>query len=158
MSVDVESMLVGREASADIEKAVDDFVLGTDEGAQESPVEKVGKIYSFTIEYEHDDGRKISGAFKNQILKTSDHISVGVLRARMTGGVPVEALDRVTAQLAEAIAHCTVSLIERPPWAKNLAAIEDPELVIRIYQEVDGHEARFRGYQQDPGEGKATSI
>lgn len=160
MSANIEGMLEKREDKAPVEgsdfsaqsdaveRVVDDYVIGEEGGSKEKR-KRVPKEYSFTLRYEGGDGEITTGEFTNRVLKTSDHITVGVIRSKLTRGVPVESLDSFTAQLSEAIAHCSVSLIKRPAWAKNMAALEDPQLVLAIYAEVDGHEATFRGHVPD---------
>jgi hypothetical protein len=68
----------------------------------------------------------------------------------MGGGVPVAALDADLWELNEMLAHLSISLTERPEWAKELEDLFDEELIVEIYKEVISHEDRFHRRGADP--------
>lgn len=105
----------------------------------------VGERHSFTLEYTDSRGRVWRGAFRSHVLTIREKVQVGLLKARLAGNAPPEALDYVTASLLEIMAHLTIALDDAPPWASDLEKIRDPGVLQAIYEEVAGHEARFHG-------------
>ena len=105
---------------------------------------KVGRLRTFTLRHEMADGSVLEGAFTNQILTIQQQIGVGVLRARLTSGVAYELLDPATVNLTEMVAQLSISLTDRPDWAKDLLGMDDVDLIGKIYREVAAHEAMFR--------------
>ena len=100
--------------------------------------------YAFSVSHKIS-GRLITGNFRNKILTPLDHAKVGAYRAQLSGMIPWDALDPTTKAITEQIAHLSVSLVMKPKWAANPAEISDLTLLGKIYEEVAGHEARFRG-------------
>jgi hypothetical protein len=118
---------------------------------------KLEREYTWQFSWTDGRGRTWSGQFRNKVLSVRDRQMVGILRARLAAGVPLEALDDMTAEVNLMIAHLTYSLAERPAWAKDLAALDDVRLLQEIYLEVADHEATFFGYRpaSPAGEGGA---
>ncbi|MBT8430088.1 MAG: hypothetical protein KJN79_09280 [Gammaproteobacteria bacterium] len=121
---------------------------------------RLAEKWTFAFKYTDRRGRKWAGEFENQILSIDDVTRVGTIRAASCGNAPLEALDMATVQNAEALAHCTVSLIKRPKWAAQLGRLKDGEILRRLYQEVSSHEDIFhgRGEDQEAGLAGATDV
>lgn len=101
--------------------------------------------YSFEFNWVDGRGKAWSGSFINKILSIRDRQLVGVMRARLAAGMPVESLDTYTAEINLMIAHMTFSLTEQPSWAADLRSLDNVELLQALYTEVLGHEATFHG-------------
>lgn len=67
--------------------------------------------------------------------------------SQLRGNMPPEALDAAAATLIHRAAYLSVALVETPKWATGIEGLLDlyDEIVHRLYEEVAGHEARFRG-------------
>jgi hypothetical protein len=122
--------------------------------ADEDP--KAQLEYTFPLEYKDPRGKLWTGEFRNRILSIRQKQQVKVLKARIGGGLPVEALDADVWTLNEAIAHMTFSLVKRPDWAKNLDELYDEQIVYKLYEEVASHEARFHRLESDTKEGEGA--
>lgn len=103
-----------------------------------------GPERSFTLDYLDKRGRRWVGDFTMRVLTMRDTIQLGLIKARLAGGVPLTHLDPDTALTLEVIAHLSVALTAAPPWAKDLLALYDAGVVGAIYEEVAKYEARFR--------------
>ena len=103
------------------------------------------KDHSFALDYIDTRGRAWRGEFKCHALTYREKIQVGLIRARMSGGVPPEMLDITTSNLLEALAHLSVAVDGAPPWAKKLEDVHSVGAVLAIYREVRNHEDRFHG-------------
>ena len=81
---------------------------------------KMAREYVF--KFRHEDGRKKvwAGEFKNKILNFTEKAQVGALRANLCGALPVDALDSFTLDMNIKLSHLTISLIDRPKWARDL--------------------------------------
>jgi hypothetical protein len=99
--------------------------------------------YSFDFKYVDARGHAWIGKFKNKILTIFEKQKVKVIKAQMSGGISVAALDGDIWQLNEMIAHMAVSLVEKPKWADNLTSLYDETIIDELYKEVASHEARF---------------
>jgi hypothetical protein len=104
----------------------------------------VGPEREFVLDYVDSRGRRWTGDFKAKVLTVKDTIQLGLVKARLAGGVPVSHLDPDTALTLEVLAHLSVAIVARPPWAKDLMALYEAGVLAAIYEEVAGHEARFR--------------
>jgi hypothetical protein len=139
------------ELAAEIQGKQDDEQL-----EDENP--RARRNYSFNFEYTDDRGKIWKGLFTNQCLSPNQKLQVGVLKGNLLGRMPYESVDAYTRELAERIAHMTISLIKRPPWAKELGDILDENLIHRIYeQEVLAHEGTFHGRESDQAEGEKAA-
>lgn len=108
-------------------------------------VDGIGPQRSFTLRYVGYGDRVWAGDFTMKVLSVKDTIQVGLVKARLAGGIPLADLDPNTAFTLEVVAHLTVAIVAAPPWAKDLLSIYDGNVLGAIYQEVTAHEARFRG-------------
>ena len=107
---------------------------------------KLKKEYKFTFSWTDGRGRLWNGDFINKILDVGDRSNVGVMRARLSGNVPLEALDSLTVEANLCLAHLSYSLKVKPKWAEDLRSLLDVSLLQAIYMEVASHEATFFGY------------
>ncbi|OGD36831.1 hypothetical protein A2V94_07005 [Candidatus Atribacteria bacterium RBG_16_35_8] len=108
--------------------------------------DKYKDIYPFHFKWTSKRGQVFEGDFVNKILSIKDQMGVGVLRAKLAGNTPIESLDAFTVQLNMMVAHLTISLIEKPEWAKDLRDLKYADLLESLYSEVASHEATFFGY------------
>lgn len=134
------------------------LIPDTEEGMREEVVEAQAKIdepeqkkdpraakeYSFNLDFKDGCGRNWQGRFVNRILTIHDRQLVGIMRARLTGGMPFDSMDPLVAEINHIVTHLTQSLQDRPSWAKNMLSFTDYELLQAIYEEVDSHESHFR--------------
>lgn len=118
---------------------------------------RLSEDYGFSFSYVNGRGKAIVGDFVNRILNTSGHLQVAAIRSKLTGGVPVTSLTQMEFEEAHQIAHMTLSLIQRPKWARNLGELRDRELIAKLYEEVNLHEATFHGREQDQAAGEDGS-
>jgi hypothetical protein len=114
------------------------------------PDPKAEKEYTFQIDYKGGNGKMWKGAFRNRILSIRDRQVVGVMRARLCGGLPQESLDPLTREINLMVSHLAFSLVEKPAWAEELRDLDDVRLLQAIYEEVLSHEASFHGYGNGP--------
>jgi hypothetical protein len=108
----------------------------------------VGPERDFSLDYTDERGRRWAGDFKMRVLTMKDRVQVGLTRSRLAAGVPFAMLDGQTAMNLEVLAHLAVALVSSPPWAKDLMAIYDPNVLGAIYEEVAAHEVRFHTPEQ----------
>jgi hypothetical protein len=106
---------------------------------------KSNREYPFLFQWEDSKGKRWEGKFVNKILSVGEQSMVGVMRARLAAGAPIEALDPLTVEINLMIAHMTFSLVEKPEWANDLRGLLDVGLLQAIYMEVSSHEAFFFG-------------
>lgn len=115
-----------------VESAVEDGVDPRDQ-----------REYSFNFSHKDRRGKTWRGSFINQILTIRQRQQAKVLKAQLSGGVPIQALDADIWALNEMVAHMTISLIKRPDWAEELTDLLDEDLIDALYKEVASHEAFF---------------
>lgn len=101
------------------------------------------KEYTFEFSFQNRRGKRWKGTFINRILSIRQKQQVKVLKAQLSGCLPVQSLDADIWALNEIIAHMTISLIKRPDWADELTDLYDEELLEALYKEVASHEAFF---------------
>jgi hypothetical protein len=128
----------------DFKQEVEEMQAPTPADPEKDPRSK--KEYPFDLDWIDGRGKHWTGKFVNRILSIGDRQKVGMMRAHMAGNVPYEALDPETAEINLIVAHVTFSLTEKPSWARDLLAVEDPALLRAIYAEVVAHEATFLGF------------
>lgn len=109
---------------------------------------RLDKKYTFAFDWKDGRGKVWKGEFVNEVLSIRQRQLVGVLRARMSAGVPIDSLDEMTQEINLMIAHMTYSLIEKPEWASDLQDLDDIRLLQELYGEVLVHEGTFFGYQK----------
>jgi len=118
---------------------------------------KAQKKYTFTLKWKDGSGKLWEGKFTNKILSIRDRQLVGVTRAKLQGGMPIESIDQLTEETNLIVAHLMFSLEEAPEWAKDLTALDDIQLLQAIYAEVASHEAYFFGWRPTESKGEAKS-
>ena len=106
----------------------------------------VGPHLEFDLDFTDQRGRAWQGRFKNEVLTVRKRLQVGLTKAALANGIPVDQLDTATSNLLEVLAHLSVSLTFSPDWFKNNRMDQyESEVLYAIYNEVAEHEARFRG-------------
>jgi hypothetical protein len=100
---------------------------------------------TFKFDWKSPAGKRYHGEFTNSILTINQRTQAGVLQARLSRGVPYDALDPLTRELNMIVAHLTFSLKKRPDWAKDLTSLQDFRVLQELYLEVASHEATFLG-------------
>lgn len=119
--------------------------------SQKEPVKedpKLNEEYEFDFNWKDKRGNVWEGHFKNKILTIGEQQAVGILRSKLSGGVPVTSLDFITNELNLIIAHLSISLIEKPKWAEDLRSLKHIDLLHDLYKEVASHEAMFFGDEE----------
>jgi hypothetical protein len=131
-----------------LKEAAEAVLQPIEKGPEEKADPRDAKVWTFNFVW--TDGRRKTheGVFTNRILTIGQQQQVAILEAKLCGGMPFESIDQATRSINHAIAHMTYSLTSTPPWARDLRKVEDPMLVIAIYQEVASHEARFFGFDE----------
>lgn len=107
--------------------------------------EKYKERYTFQFKWKDGRGKVWKGSFTNKILTIAEQQAVGILRAKLGGGMPSNTIDAFTNEINLMIAHMTYSLDDVPEWAKDLRKLQSVELLQQIYLEVASHEATFFG-------------
>lgn len=118
---------------------------------------KLHREYPFEFDWTDLRGKRWKGPFVNKVLSIRDRQMVGVMRAKLAAGVPLDSLDDLTQEINLMVAHMTYSLVERPDWAKDLLALDDVRILQELYGEVLAHEATFLGYAKAQGSGPVES-
>jgi hypothetical protein len=115
--------------------------------APENPekLAKSQKEYTFTLNWTDGRGKTWAGKFTSRILSIRDRARVGLMRARLNGGLPVESIDAYTAEINFMVANLAFCLAEKPEWANDLMSLDNVELLQALYKEVASHEATFFG-------------
>lgn len=134
------------ENTEDLKKEVEGSVSTKKEEPSPTEDPKSQKEYTFKFDWTNPVGKRYQGEFTNKILTIADKQNVGIMRARLGGGMPVESLDGLTIEINLMVSHMTFSLIKTPTWADDLRALIEHELIQEIYMEVASHEATFSGY------------
>lgn len=132
----------------DLKSAVDQEVTVQEPKAKKQ-TEKEQEEYTFDFQWKNSAGKLWKGQFTNKILTIRDRQLAGLLRARLSGGMPTEALDELTSDINLMVSHLSYSLVKRPDWAEDLTGLVDVRLLTEIYLEVLEHENTFRGYRSD---------
>lgn len=112
----------------------------------------------YAFHFRWTNGKKVwEGDFVNKILNLAEQQQVGVIRARLAAGLPIESLDPLTIEINLMLAHMALSLITVPDWAKDLRLLNSVRLVQDLYEEVASHEAHFHGVGETATQGPAKS-
>lgn len=108
-------------------------------------------VYTFQFSYRERKGKGVLrvGTFVNHILTIEDMQKVGIYEAQLCNGLPRSSFSEEVLNLNMMIAHMSMSLKDRPEWAKQLSKVNDLGLLYALWQEVNGHEATFRGSEPD---------
>lgn len=111
----------------------------------------------YTFRFHYVDGRKRvhRGEFTNKVLSIRDRQAVGALQAQWQLGYSHSGYDPEISAMNYVLAHMAVSLSPGTgaEWAKDLRGLRDVDLIQKLYEEVQAHEARFHGRQVSEGEG-----
>lgn len=113
------------------------------------------ETWTFAFSFTDRRGKVWDGTFTNEILTNGQQSKVAVVRARLQGGLPAESIDPSIVDLNWAKAHLAYSLRQCPEWAKNLEAIRDPDVIMKLWDRVSAHEARY--FRRDQAEGAGPS-
>ena len=111
--------------------------------------------YTFAFRWVDGRGKVWEGEFTNKVLTIGERQQAGTLRAMLGRGVGPGQLDDFTNELNLIISHLTYSLVQKPEWAEDLTALQNPRVLQALYEEVLGHEATFLGFGSAAGGGKA---
>jgi hypothetical protein len=89
------------------------------------------------------------GRFTSVIPTLQARQNIGIMRARLGGGLPFEALDPYTREV-NLIVSTLFHALDRgakdfPEWAKNLQAVKHIDVLYALYAEVSSHEETFFG-------------
>ena len=108
---------------------------------------KLKKVYTFELNHTDKLGKSWKGTFENHILSIRETQTVGIMQARLSGGMLYESIDPVTRELNYILSHLSVSLSSevRPEWAKDLQSLEDAGVLYALYGEVAKHTNTFLG-------------
>jgi len=115
--------------------------------ADDAPDERDNEVWAFLFEFTDSRGKVWSGNFVNTILSLDAQSRVGVMRARLQGGQPIEALDAGVLDLNLALAHMAYSFDAkgRPEWASDakLGQLKDAAVLFALFAKVRSHEDRY---------------
>ncbi len=122
--------------------------------AGEDPRDK--REYNFPFSFVDGKDHDWSGRFQSTILDIGKRQAVAILEASFNGAMPYSSIPPEMQLINKALAHMQYSLgkTPRPDWAKDLRKIDNPQIILGLYQEVLDHEDRFLGVEQDPGKGQ----
>jgi hypothetical protein len=131
---------------------------GEDEDSTEHKDDpKAQKEYSFDFEHkESGTGKLRKGKFTSTVLTIGMKRQVGLLQAQLSGGLPWASLSPYDRNVIGQLAHLSVSLTKRPPWAKDFEKLYDDAILDKLYEEVALHEATFHGRGEDQEEGAGS--
>jgi hypothetical protein len=115
-----------------------------DSGSEDKTNSPRNREYTFTFRWVAPRGHVYDGPFTNRILDQGQKTEASALAAKLRDGMPFESVEPYRARLQEELAWMTVSLIDKPDWASNLASIIDDDVLVLLWKEVDNHEEIFR--------------
>ena len=135
-------------------ETVEKRIQGEKEEALDPNDPKLQESYEFNFDWKDFRKHSWTGKFTNKILSITDRQLIGVLQAQWQDHRPASSIDPEISSMNYMLAHMSVSLKQRPEWAKDLRALKSVDLVQMLYREVMAHEATFHGYQknQSPSE------
>lgn len=144
------------ETAEDVQKAV---VTQDSTGVSGTPPEDLRNEdhYTFKLNWKSGTGKVWTGEFTNRVLTIKDRRLMGIMRSRLAGGLSLDSLDALTAEINLILAHLSFSLERRPKWAEKLEDLHDPELLRAIYKEVSAHEEIFLGWRSAEEGSEATA-
>lgn len=134
------------EIKKDIENSLPEKKEAAKKEKEKEQDPKLNLQYPFDFKWADRRGKVWEGKFINKILNNGDKMEVGLFRAKLAQGMPLDSLDDITSELNMMISHMAYSLVEVPDWAKSLQALTSFQLVQEIYMEVAQHEATFLGF------------
>lgn len=110
--------------------------------------------WTFQFNWKDGRGKVWGGEFTNKILNVGEKQAVAGLEATYAGGHSFDAIRPHIRDVNMILAHLSLSLINRPAWAKNLRGLTNDLLLFRLWEEVASHEATFHGLETGEGESK----
>lgn len=145
----VPSHLLQTESSADLKSKVADQLAATEARPDSGQLAAMReRVWTFPFKFVDGNGKVYEGTFTNKVPDIRTRQAIGVLRAQMSGGLPVEGLDQFTRDVNMMIAHLTFTLTDdatRPAWSKDLRSLDNPAVLFRLWEVVAEHEATFLG-------------
>ncbi len=119
--------------------------------------------YTFQFEFKSKTGVLYKGLFKNKILSIGERLSQAALQAKLLEGAPYQSVHPTWLEIAEAISYMSYSLVTREflspvDWAnKDLRELDDPSIVLALFEEVQAHHVTFLGLGDNPEQGTEGS-
>ena len=112
--------------------------------------------YTFPFRYVDGNGKKYEGVFTHTVPDQGTRSQIGIVRAKLSGGMPYASLDEATRELNMIVADLTFTLTVdgSAEWAKDLRKLKDVEVLYRLWEVAAEHEAVFCGRNPDPGAGQ----
>lgn len=102
--------------------------------------------YTFEFKWQASPRSKVwKGTFTNKVPDLNTQRLIGLMRARLAGGVPFDSLDPLTNELLLIYSHLAYSLTQKPVWFAEVGKLKDIRLLQELYLEVASHEATFLG-------------
>lgn len=117
---------------------------------------------TFQIDYSSDvDDRRYVGTFTTKKLTIGDLSKLGLRKAQLCGGhsydeMSGKGVDPATAMLNEMVAHCDISLLQKPEWFVP-EDLTDVSLLRKVYEEVASFEANFHNRSKRSSDGEESS-
>lgn len=146
-----ETEELGEEAEKKLNRAL------PEEQEEEAPAEDIPRVKTISFEWKDGRGRVWKGQFQNEILSIAKRQAAAILEASLNGDMRYEAMPLGMRIVNHAIAHMHYSLAKmpRPEWAKDLRKLDDPNLILELWEEVSSHEDKFLGLEApaEAGEG-----
>jgi hypothetical protein len=116
----------------------------------------IKKTHTFHIKHTSETGEDYDGTFTCKKLSIMDRSRIGVRKSQLCGGMycvrnddgnPTgQGIDEDTDWLNFMIANLEVALVQKPVWFtwEGDNAIDDPEILKKVYKEVAEFETSFR--------------
>jgi hypothetical protein len=122
------------------------------EEQDEAPVEDIPRVLPIVFEWKDGRGKVWSGRFENEILSIAKRQATAILEATLNGDMRYDAMPIGMRIVNHAIAHMHYSLSKknRPEWSKDLRKLDDPNLILALWDEVSSHEDKFLGLDAPP--------
>lgn len=112
--------------------------------------------YTFAFDWTDARGRRWTGTFTNKIVTLYQRRLIGLTRARVLGGLPIESVDVATQTLIHMSVWLQTSLTARPNWFADPDTLNDDALVAAVFEEVAAHEATFHRHPTPQAPGQAA--
>lgn len=101
------------------------------------------ELYPFNLDFTDSRGKRHHGRFVNKIQTIGMRQKIGILQAKLAGGVSYDLLDPETLYVNRVVATLAHTLVEKPKWANDLINMVDWELVMAIHAKTVDHENHF---------------
>lgn len=103
----------------------------TEEGAAKASELRYTKRFHMT--YSNEDGVIQEGEFTIKRPNLSEQARIGTLCAELRDDKPAHSIDRATHQLHDALATCSVIVVQAPPWFKP-SEMFDSDPLFEVYE------------------------